>query len=120
MRTWQSIKWLNQHAVSPVLALLLFAFCALLHALAGVRMAGEPSAHMDAKTALRMAIIDYIDSHPWVLSAYALFVVTCLFRLEFRNAPRWSVWCVLFFLGLPCLAYAYGCMCITTQFFDAS
>jgi hypothetical protein len=113
----QPITWFRQHGPSSVVAPLLFAFCAAAHTVTciAVQAAGSQVTLVNSKTVTRLAIIDFIDTHPWHAFGYLAFVLVCLLRLELRHSPGWLTWSVLVFLGLPFVAYAYGCIRVWIQ-----
>ena len=111
-------KWVNRHGASPLGLLILLGFCAMAHYLAFERMefAQRQFAFMDAKTIQRMAIIDFIHNHLWLVTPYALVFLGSLLWLEIRSAPRWAIWVSFLFLALPCSAYVRGCIAIFNKF----
>jgi hypothetical protein len=112
----QFSNWLRQHGASSVAAPLLLAGCVAAHIVARAAVNKvDPSLVLPPKAAMRIAIVDYIDTHPWIVFGYLVFALASLLRLELRNAPRWSTWSVLMVLALPCIAYAYGCLRVWVQ-----
>ena len=71
---------------------------------------------MDDRTFREMRAIDVIHAHFWIVIGYTAFSLACLLWLEFRAAPRWSVWVTFIVLALPVLAYSSACLHIGNKF----
>jgi hypothetical protein len=65
---------------------------------------------MDERTVSQMGIIDSMHAHQWMAIVYGAVFLGMLLYLEFRNAPRWSVWITFCLLALPCMPYAGACL----------
>lgn len=110
----KSVAWLSRYAESVLLALCLFEYCALAHYLA----LGTMEKHsryvpaMDDKSAKRMAIIDLLQNHGWMVVGYAAVFLACLIWMEKRSTPRWALWASFIAMALPCVAYSWGCVAV--------
>ena len=83
------------------------------HVLARVRMdMASRFAIMDDRTIGQMRVIDFMNAHRSVAITYAAVFLASLLWLEFRAAARWVVWVTFVLLALPCLTYAWACLCI--------
>ena len=78
-------------------------------------MANRQFVLMDDRAVREMTIIDFIHGHLWILAPYAAVFFGCLLWLEFRSAPRWSVWVSFIIFTLPFLAYARACLHISNK-----
>src|SRR6266542_2310884 len=108
-----ALKWINRHSASSVLLLLVLGASTFAHVLARVRMdMASRFAIMDDRTIGQMRVINFVHAHCWVAIAYAVVFLASLLWLELRDAPRWVVWVTFVLLALPCLTYAWACLCI--------
>jgi len=112
MRIRETLIWINQYSTSTVLLLFLLTASAFAHSLALVRMevASRWFAVMDDRTVSQMGIIDFMHAHQWMAIVCGAVFLGMLLYLEFRKAPRWSVWITFCLLALPCMTYAGACL----------
>ena len=118
MTIFQALKWFNRHGASSVLLVLLLGASAFVDFSARFQMdmANRQFALMDDRTVREMGLIDFIHSHLWMVIAYAVVFLVCLLWLEFRAAPRWSIWVTFIVLALPVMAYGSACLHIGNKF----
>ncbi len=118
MRLPDILKRINRHGGSVASLVVLFGMIAFTHWSARLRMdmASRQFAIMDDRTVREMSVIDFIHGHLWIVVAYAAVFLACLLWLEFRAAPRWTVWVTFILLALPSLAYAWACLHIGNKF----
>jgi len=70
---------------------------------------------VDAATYYQMAMIAFIHPHWWLALPYFAGILTRIFWLEVRGAPRRSVWLTLILLLTPCLMYTWACLSIDSR-----
>jgi hypothetical protein len=109
-----TVKWLSRHTESVLVAFCLFEYCAMAHylALGSMEKHSRYFAGMDDKSAKRMAIIDLLQGHGWMVVSYALVFLGCLFWMERRAIPRWAFWTSFSAMAAPCLVYGWGCLAL--------
>ena len=112
----KTVTWLSRHAESLLVAFCLFEYCAIVHylALGSMEKHSRYFASMDDKAAKRMAIIDLLQGHGWMVLAYALVFLGCLCWMERRSTPRWAFWTSFSAMAAPCLLYCWGCVGLLT------
>jgi hypothetical protein len=110
----RTIRWLNRHAESLLVAFCLFEYCAVVHylALGSMEKHSRYFASIDDKSAKRMAIIDLLQGHGWIVLSYGFVFFACLFWMERRATPRWAFWASFTAMASPCFAYAWGCVAL--------
>jgi len=114
----KALKWFNRHAASSMLLVLLLGASAVADFMARTRMdmANRRFAIMDGRTVREMRVIDFIHAHLWIVIAYLAVFLAFLLWLEFRGAPRWSVWVTFIMLAVPALTYGSACLHIGNKF----
>ena len=117
MCTFTTIKWVNRHAASLAVLLILLWVGAGTHWMAITRlgMTGGRLPVMDAANESRVRIITYIDAHRWVVLPYAIVFGACLVWLELRQAPRRAVLCAFGCLALPTFGYMWVCLRVANE-----
>jgi hypothetical protein len=120
MELMETRRWLNQHALSPALLILLFGASTAIHLQACAvsnmvkSLHGYPAFISDDLVVCRIRAVGFIQDHAWMPLTFALLALASLFWLGFRKAPRWAVWTTLGGLSLPCLAYMWICFKAST------
>jgi len=113
MQITAALKWINRHSAPSVLLLLLLGASTFAHVLAHARMdIASRFAIMDDRTIGQMRVIDFMHAHRSVAITFTAAFLASLLWLEFRAAARWVVWVTFVLLALPCLTYAWACLCI--------
>src|SRR6266516_4864827 len=109
-----ALKWINRHSAPSVLLLLILGASTFAHVLAHVRMdaASRQFAIMDDRTIGQMRVIDFMNAHRSAAITYAAVFLVSLLWLELRDAARWVVWVTFVLLALPCVTYAWACLCV--------
>jgi len=123
MQLMETLRWLNRHALSPALLILLFGASTTFHSFARTvsnmvkTLPGYPAFISDDLVVCRIRAIDFIQDHAWMPLTFAILALASLLWLDLRKAPRWAVWTTLCGLSLPCLAYMWVCLKASTVSF---
>ena len=94
------------------------AVCTVCHSLALAKMevAGRQCAVMNSRTIHNMALIDFVQDHDWMVVWYVVLFAGTLLYMEFRDLPRWSIWCTFAILAYSCTLYMEKCDPIAWKF----
>jgi hypothetical protein len=116
----ETYRRLNRHGASSIFAILFLGAISFAHFMARTRMdiCHRQFALMYSRTIHEMALIDFIDSHFWLVFAYAVLYVASLLWLEIRSAPRWTIWLTFVLLAVPTMVYARAALHIGNKLID--
>ena len=115
-RAVQALRWLNEHATSAALLLLLLGVATILHDIARGAVGliqsipNYPAWITDDRVLGRIRAVEFVQANPWIPLVLALAALGSLLWLEVRRAPRWAVWTTLAVVSLPAGGYIWVCL----------
>lgn len=112
MNFWRICRWIGRGGTSvPLVGLLLEAgLFAHWVAVGAASKLADPPPELEARIVRSLAVVRFIQLHPWITLPYVALFVGSLLWLQWRHAPRWSVWATWTVWAVPCVQYAWACL----------